>query len=208
MTIRRSVLLQLGLLILSGLIAAIYSFQLPGKVATHWDINGQPDGFGSSASILWIGPVLLSLSLLLTIGLPRLPHGRGLAGSNSVFPALMLGLGTFYLFVQIGTLESSRIGTLSQLFVAILPLGIMALGFALPRMEPNPYMGIRTPWTLKNPNVWRNTHRRAGKAWVACGVVGLVLAVARAPFGLVLATILLPIFASLVDSYYLGKHVP
>ena len=38
-------------------------------------------------------------------------------------------------------------------------------------LPQNKFFGIRTPWTLKNEQVWRATHRMAGKYWLIGGLL-------------------------------------
>jgi len=49
------------------------------------------------------------------------------------------------------------------------------LGNYFKTIQPNYFIGIRTPWTLENEIVWKETHRLAGKMWFAGGIL-IVLA--------------------------------
>jgi uncharacterized membrane protein len=52
----------------------IYHFnKLPDIIATHFDLNGNPDGFGSKYTI-WLLPVIVSLISILIYALNRYPH--------------------------------------------------------------------------------------------------------------------------------------
>jgi uncharacterized membrane protein len=52
----------------------IYHFnKLPDIIATHFDFNGNPDGFGSKYTI-WLLPVILTLVYMLIYVLNRYPH--------------------------------------------------------------------------------------------------------------------------------------
>ena len=52
----------------------IYHFnKLPDIIATHFDLNGNPDGFGSKYTI-WFIPVIVSLIYILIFALTRYPH--------------------------------------------------------------------------------------------------------------------------------------
>ncbi len=52
----------------------IYHFnKLPDIIATHFDFNGNPDGFGSKLTI-WLLPVIVSLIYILIYALTRYPH--------------------------------------------------------------------------------------------------------------------------------------
>jgi uncharacterized membrane protein len=41
--------------------------------------------------------------------------------------------------------------------------------------RPSYFIGVRTPWTLANDDVWRATHRNAGRIMVAGALVFLGL---------------------------------
>src|SRR5699024_2527521 len=41
------------------------------------------------------------------------------------------------------------------------------LGNMMPKFKHNYFVGIKTPWTLADPDVWFQTHRFSGKIW--CG---------------------------------------
>ena len=50
------------------------------------------------------------------------------------------------------------------------------IGNYLNKTEPNFFMGIRTPWTLADPEVWARTHRLGGWAFMCLGVSMIVVA--------------------------------
>jgi len=45
------------------------------------------------------------------------------------------------------------------------------LGNYMGKIKPNWFMGIRTPWTLSNEEVWNKTHRLGGKMFILLGLV-------------------------------------
>lgn len=47
----------------------------------------------------------------------------------------------------------------------------MVLGNYFKVIQPNYFIGIRTPWTLENNEVWKLTHIFAGKLWVIGGLL-------------------------------------
>jgi uncharacterized membrane protein len=71
-----------------------------------------------------------------------------------------------------------------QIIGAGVGLLFIVLGNELGRVKPNWFVGIRTPWTLSDPEVWRRTHRVGGRLFFAAGLL------------IVLASILLPANAS------------
>jgi uncharacterized membrane protein len=94
----------------------------------------------------------------------------------------------------------------------LVPLGIgllfAFLGNYLTRVEPNWFVGIRTPWTLSSDKVWRKTHRTGGWFFVAGGLV--IAAGAFAPRGvfvpLFVAVTVVVTLVPVVQSYILWKR--
>ncbi|CAL1520205.1 SdpI family protein [Chitinophaga sp. MM2321] len=51
---------------------------------------------------------------------------------------------------------------------------IAAIGFYLRKLEPNHYVGVRTPWTLQSNEIWTETHRMASTLWLSAGIVIII----------------------------------
>jgi len=86
-------------------------------------------------------------SLLQVLKIIRLASTGFLAAAALLIDAVALGYKLdIILLVNLGTL----------LLFAI-------LGNYLPKLRPNRFVGIRTPWTLKSPEVWMRTHRLFGR---------------------------------------------
>jgi len=77
-----------------------------------------------------------------------------------------------------------------------------ALGFVLPRLPRNFYVGVRTPWTLADARVWEATHRFAGIVMVAGGVLAFLLVIVQSniwpPAAVLVTAGLAPVIHSLV----------
>ena len=59
----------------------------------------------------------------------------------------------------------------SRLVPALVGVLFVVIGNVMPRMRPNWWFGVRTPWTLSNDRVWARTHRLAGFSMTAAGLV-------------------------------------
>lgn len=164
-----------------GLIAVLISLafgvivypELPGQVATHWDVSGEVDDtmarFWAVVSLPLLGVSLWGLMMLL----PRLDPRRG---NYEAFQ------GTYYLLVNavlilLAALQAVVIasGLGYEIDIArLVPVGVglllAILGNEMGRIRPNWFTGIRTPWTLADDEVWRRTHRFAAKVFVLGGV--------------------------------------
>jgi len=79
---------------------------------------------------------------------------------------------------------------------------IALLGNVLGKVRRNFFVGIRTPWTIANEQVWNATHRLGAKTFFAGGLLGLVAVILRAPFWLpvtaVIVAVLIPVIYSLM----------
>jgi uncharacterized membrane protein len=74
--------------------------------------------------------------------------------------ACLLLLDTIF-FVQIATSLGETVAG-GRIIMTCLLVFFVVLGNYLGNLRPNYFVGIRTPWTLENPQTWRATHRLGG----------------------------------------------
>ena len=185
--------------------------QLPPTVATHWGLNGTPNGYSSRLWALSIIPLMLVIMTVIFNVLPKIdPRHENYAKFLSSY-WLIANAVIVFLLVAHGLIIAAGLG-FSIKIDRLMPLGIgllfVFLGNFLTRVEPNWFVGIRTPWTLSSDTVWRRTHRTGGWVFV---IGGLVLAstalLPRAAFLPVLvATIVIMPAVPIVQSYVLWKR--
>ena len=90
-------------------------------------------------------------------------------------------------------------------------IGIMFMLIAniLPRIQPNWWIGFRTPWTLSSTESWNRTHRLGGKLGIPAGILIIILAwILPTNFVMrlaILVPILLWVFITVVASYFYAK---
>ncbi|HOX21207.1 MAG TPA: SdpI family protein, partial [Gemmatimonadales bacterium] len=181
--------------------------QLPDKVATHWGLDGQPDGWSSARfGALLLPGVMVLLSALFAV-LPSIdPLKKNYTFHGSVYFLFVNVIVAFMGVVHLLVLGSALGWPVDMR--RVLPILIGALfvfiGRLLPRIQPNWFMGIRTPWTLSSEQVWRKTHAVGATCFTAAGV-GIMLIGLFAPGGmatkLMLAAILIGAFWPVVYSY-------
>ena len=58
----------------------------------------------------------------------------------------------------------------------VLLIGILYIIFGnyFKTIKANYFIGIRTPWTLENETVWKETHKLGGKMWFAGGIIVVI----------------------------------
>ncbi len=156
--------------IIFSVVSAIYAYPLmPDQMVTHWDFSGQPDGYMWKGFALLLMPVL-SLGLYFLITKLVKSHLAKQAEPplepvviNSL-DNLMVLLLCILLYIHILTIVWNS-GIYIQIAAWIVPaisILFFYLGTIMENSKPNPFIGIRTPWILKNEAVWRKTHYLAG----------------------------------------------
>ena len=77
-----------------------------------------------------------------------------------------------------------------------------ALGNYFQTIRPNYFIGIRTPWTLENEQVWRETHQLGGKISMIGGLLMMPLYFVSNQYFQAFAFIALVIVIALVPVVY------
>lgn len=192
-------------LLIFSYIALIWH-RLPPVIVSHYNLTGHPDGWMPKEKALLVMAGLGLFIYLLLRFLPKLDFSAMVQPAvfqrmRFVMSLLMtVAIGSlFYLATQSGELQSSQ-----GAMLALISLGIAAVGNYMSILKPNWFIGIRTPWTLQNNRVWMRTHRLGGRLMVADGLLGALLAVlVPAPYtvGAVVAVLLIVTLVPVVYSY-------
>ncbi|MBO2011869.1 SdpI family protein [Hymenobacter negativus] len=188
-------LLTLVVVLAPSLYLAYLWPQLPAQVPTHFAADGQANGYTARAN-MWLLTLGVPLAMALFFGiLPRLDPKRRLDGNSVNFQKLRLavvlmlsGLPCYSLYVAVHPASSGGRG-----LTVLVGLFFAYLGNYLTTVQPNYFVGIRTPWTLENPVVWGRTHRVGGIVFCISGLViaGLGLIVPPAHIQLIIITLIM-----------------
>jgi len=181
---------------------ALYS-QLPERIATHFDISGQPDGWSSRMSGALMLPLVMAITWVALWGLPKIsPTGWRVEPFHNVWNRVQLAILAFLALLHAGILGHA-LGWwgahMDRLVIGGVGLLLITLGNYLGKTTRNFFLGIRTPWTLASDEVWRRTHRLGGWLLVLAGLVFVVMAFTGI-FEYVLASAI--VFAAVVPVVY------
>ena len=169
-------------ILLQTVVGVILWDRLPEQIATHFGLNGQPDGYSSRAFTVFGMPlVLLALHWVC-------PFISWLCAGMTIGYALN---------------AVRNIGVVVCVFLGIL---FMVIGNYLPKCLPSYTVGIKLPWTLHDEGNWRYTHRIGGFCFTAAGLIVLVSAFFGGTW-LPLAALALAVIVPTVASFlYYKKH--
>lgn len=180
------------------LIVGVLYPQLPAEIPVHWGMNGEVDGYGPKWMQLLLAVGGLGIYGLLLV-VPKIdPKRANIARFASKYELLRLGVQIFFAGMIVIT---TYVGLGYAIDVAlIVRVGISCLfifiGNYLGKMKQNYMIGIKTPWTLADNEVWERTHRLGGYVWVGFGLVMLASAFATGPVAT--AVFLISIFAMVI----------
>ena len=164
-------------LIAVDLVAAIVVYPyLPDPCPTHWNFSGEPDAFGPPWKLAFLVPAIGAGLVFVLWALPllgpfranferfRVTYGRVCLTTVAV----LLALHAVFLGAALG--QNLSIGRTLSIICGIM---LAVMGNWMGKVRRNFYLGIRTPWTLANEQVWERTHRAGGRVMVAIGIVSV-----------------------------------
>jgi len=166
--------IPLVLLIITAAAAVFFYFNLPDRVATHWNFAGEVDAYGSGRSQAIAIPIMAAGMYLLFLLIPYLDPKKERYEQFSkvyhIFKSIILALLVIiYLVIGLNGLGYNLpVGLIIPVLIGIL---FIIIGNYMAKIKRNWFMGIRTPWTLSSEEVWNKTHRFGGKMFILAGLL-------------------------------------
>jgi uncharacterized membrane protein len=161
--------------------------KIPQQVAMHYDLQGNPDRYGSKNELLTFAFVLIvvnALTYLMLTNIYRIDPKRYAADNKGrlqriAFIVVVFIAGILCLFINSAVSGGLKL-SMSLIFAGI-GLLFAAIGNYMPNLKPNYFAGLRLPWTLENEDNWRKTHAMAGKLWFGGGLLLAVICLFTPP---------------------------
>lgn len=146
---------------------------LPEKVPLHWNVEGEIDRYGDKSELILI-PILLPLLvyILFTI-IPKIDPKGKIKYMGNKYNTLKTLLTLFMSVLALIIIYIAQHENLYNPNYIILLIGLLfaVLGNYFKTLRTNYFIGIKTPWTLENETVWKETHKLAGKMWLVGGIL-------------------------------------
>ena len=164
-------------LVVISMVSWLVNFSaLPEEVPVHWGQNGV-DGYQSKGmAFVTLHAIMIFIYVLMMV-IPKIDpkkknfnyFSKGYMIINYALISLFFVINTMILLICLG--YNIPMEKLAGPFVGGL---FMILGNYLQQARANFFIGIRTPWTLSNDEVWRKTHRLGGKLFMGGGLLILL----------------------------------
>jgi len=155
----------------------VYIFpSLPKLVPLKFDAEGNPIRFGTQTEFLWTQVLIQGIAVfvyLLVKFVPSIDPKKNAKYSSTSFKKIALAVIFFVSAINIVVIYAVSNHTVKINFILFPLIGILFafLGNLMHSIKPNYFVGIRTPWTLEDPDTWRATHQLSGKLWFVGGLL-------------------------------------
>lgn len=171
---KKSYIIIIGLILISFIIGIYLYPQMPDKMASHWNAQDQVDDYMSKFWALFLMPIVTVAMFLLFIFIPKIdPLKKNIEKFRNYYNNLMVLIIIYMFYIYLLTIFYN-LGFRFSMTQALIPaFGILFfyIGSIMKKLKRNWFIGIRTPWTLSNDNVWKKTHLLGGKLFMACGLL-------------------------------------
>ncbi len=193
-------LLSMGLCLLAILPGLMVYDRLPEEIATHFGLDGEPNGYSSRLfAVIGLPLVVTLIQMVYCITTNLFRKNRDMNRAEKVirflFPTGLYAVQIFMLMYSMG--KATDIMTFIGVLETVL---FLVLGNYLPKVRRTTFFGIRTPHTLTNEEVWDRTHRFAGVVYIIAGITCMIMTVtgmhAVLMFGLLFVAIGIPFIYS------------
>lgn len=190
----------------------------PGaQIAVHFDLNGEPDRYGSRAEAFLVMPAfLVGLAFLMSLAPMIDPRGKNVRRSRPVFlvgwiigAVALAGAQGFITWTALAGEPDAE--TMSRSVTGLLAGIMLVLGAVIAKARPNFFVGIRTPWTLSSDLAWDKTHRWGGRLFLVTGLAGATLALwGPVPEGtiILMTALILLVIGLAAYSFWVWKNDP
>ncbi|MDD4859948.1 MAG: SdpI family protein [Dehalococcoidales bacterium] len=177
MKFSKSEIIVFGIVAASFVVGILFYPQMPERMASHWDAQGNVNGYMSRFWGLFFTPILtLGLALLLIL-LPRIdPLKENIKAFRKSYDGFLVVIFLFMLYLYLLTIvwNLGKTFNFTQLLTPAFGILIYYCGVLLEKAKRNWFIGIRTPWTLSSDRVWEKTHNLGGKLFKLAGIIAML----------------------------------
>jgi uncharacterized membrane protein len=170
------------LLVVVSVIASVVAYpSMAERVPTHWNMQGEVDGWSSRYVVAWVIPLVMASMLVIFRILPHIdPRRANYEKFRGAYDAIVIATVVFMTGLHMLLLASATGSEvpIGRIIPAAVGAFFMVLGVLLPRAHPNWFIGIRTPWTMTSDVAWERTHRLGGTLFLLSGVLTVLASVA------------------------------
>jgi uncharacterized membrane protein len=154
--------------------------RLPQTVPVHFNARFDADGYESKGFLVLILIILALITMgvsMLLVNLKKVDPKQPAQGGNprmlniSWVLVIFLTMISIFIIYLSATYRANGSHDQAKYLLVLICLLLVFLGNFINNVRPNYFVGIRTPWTLEDPDNWRKTHHLASKTMFFGGLV-------------------------------------
>ncbi len=165
------------LLVVTFIVSIAFYPHLPENVPTHWNVQGEVDGYMSKFGGTFTAPFIMLGLVVILLLIPKIdPLKENINKFKDYYYGFIVVFLIFMLLVQLHTLLWGIGIKISVNFFLPIITGVLFYftGILLEKAKRNWFIGIRTPWTLSSDVVWDKTHKIGALLFKICGVIAII----------------------------------
>lgn len=186
-------------LALTAIFTAIMMFVLPNdaSVPVHFDINGNPDRFGSKYEMLIMPIIIIATVVFLELFIKKYKKqadnetdekkkAEFLSNANvmnitSVITSVFFFVITTMTYYIVYSTTFSNLGlpeiSMNNIIGVLLGTLFIALANYMPKTRKNRNIGLRLSWTWYNDTTWRKSNKFASYVMMITGIVSIIVSI-------------------------------
>lgn len=179
---------------------------LPDEIPMHYNFIGKYASYGNKIEIIYSLGFLFFVSNLVVLFITM--SRRASRQNYKLLIVLSLIVPIFSVFFTYFIINSDnsfeKIALEVSLFLTA--LAFMLIGLLLPTLKHNGFIGIRTPSTINNIDIWTKTHKYAGIAMLVGGCIA-IFALVFELYVIYAIALIVPVVFALSYPIYLKKKM-
>jgi uncharacterized membrane protein len=188
-------------------LALVWS-KVPPIIAMHFDLQGNPDRYGSKKELIGLAAIIIGVNLVVYILLTniyRIDPKKQAAENKDRMGRIAFAVSAFMSALLFLIIHSSMEGNVKpSMGIVFSGVGLLfaVIGNYMPNLKPNYFAGLRLPWTLEDPENWRKTHALAGKYWFTGGLLIAVVCLFVPPHIAIVIFFTITIIITIIPAVY------
>jgi len=173
---RIGIIIALLIVLVSFILGVIIYPRMPERMASHWNIRDEVDGYISRFWGVFLMPLISLFLFLLFLIIPIIdPLRENIKKFQRYFDLFIIFFLIFLLYLYLLTVfwNLGFSFRMSRMLLPAFSLLFFYCGILVEKAKRNWFIGIRTPWTLSSEVVWEDTHKIGGKLFKITGIIAL-----------------------------------
>ncbi len=169
--IKKEIILVIVTLIPLIYLALVWN-DLPNEIATHFNFEGEADGYSNKTTFIWLIGFMTIFVYFLMLVVPFIDPKKRLQEMGNKYDTIKLITTSLMSVISVFIVYNAvNENANPQILMLIMGIFFIVIGNYFQTIKQNYFMGIKTPWTLHSEAIWNKTHKISGIIWMIGGFV-------------------------------------